>query len=170
MLKVCLRRMHFAAIGWNVLYMTVECESENHSVVSSSLWPHGLYSPWNSPGKNTGVGRYSIMQGIFPTQGLNAGLPHCRWVLYQLSHQENPIPEWLAYPFSSGSSWPRNWTEVSCIAGVFFTSWATREAHLISKLLKKWYIPSHLLEPFLVFRFLFSNLNHNQRPVSNPAS
>ena len=45
-----------------------------------------LYSPWNSPGKNTGVGSLSLLQGIFPTQGLNPGLPHCWWILYQLSH------------------------------------------------------------------------------------
>ena len=43
--------------------------SESHSVVSNSLWPHGLYSPWNSPGQNTGVGSHSLLQGIFPTQG-----------------------------------------------------------------------------------------------------
>ena len=59
------------------------------SVVSDSLWPHGLYRPWNSPGQNTGVGCFSLLQGIFPTQGL---------------------------------------TQVSCIAGGFFTRWATREA------------------------------------------
>ena len=50
-----------------------------------TLWPHGLYSPWNSPSQNTGVGSLSLLQGIFPTQGLNPGLPHCRWILYQLS-------------------------------------------------------------------------------------
>ena len=49
----------------------LESESESHSVVSNSLRPHGLYSPWNSPGKNTGVGTLSLLQGIFPTQGLN---------------------------------------------------------------------------------------------------
>ena len=43
-------------------------------------------SPWNSPGQNTGVGSLSLLQGIFPTQGLNSGLPHCRQILYQLSH------------------------------------------------------------------------------------
>ena len=53
-----------------------------------SLWPHGLYSPWNSPGKNTGVDSLSLLQGIFPTQGSNPGLPHCRRPLYQLSHRE----------------------------------------------------------------------------------
>ena len=43
--------------------------------------------PWNSPGKNTGVGCHSLFQGIFPTQGLNPGLLHCRKILYHLSHQ-----------------------------------------------------------------------------------
>ena len=63
-------------------------ESESHSVVSDSLWPRGLYSPWNSPGQNTGVGNLSLLQGIFLiTQGSNPGLPHCRQSLYQLSHK-----------------------------------------------------------------------------------
>ena len=79
--------------------------------------------------QNTGVGSLSLLQGIFPTQGWNLGLLHCRWILFQLSHQERPrILEWVAYPFSRGSSLPRNWTGVSCIVGRFFTSWATREA------------------------------------------
>ena len=67
----------------------VECES--HLVMSDSLWPHGLYIPWNSPGQNTGVGSCSLLWWIFPTQGSNPGLPHCRWILYQLSHQWSPI-------------------------------------------------------------------------------
>ena len=101
----------------------------NHSVVSNSLWPHGLHSPWNSPGQKTGVGSLSLLQGIFPTQGLNPGLPHSRWILYQLSHKGSPrILEWVAYPLSSGSSWPKNQTGVSCIAGGVFISWDTREA------------------------------------------
>ena len=54
--------------------------------------PHGLYTPWNSPDQNTGVGSHSLLQGIFPTQGLNPGLPHCRQILYQLSHKES-LPE-----------------------------------------------------------------------------
>ena len=49
--------------------------------------PHGLCSPWNSPGQNTGVGSLFLLQRIFPTQGLNQGLLHCRWVLYQLNDQ-----------------------------------------------------------------------------------
>ena len=52
-----------------------------------SLWLHRLYSPWNYPGQNTGVGNLSLLQGIFLTQGLNPGLPDCRQNLYQLSHQ-----------------------------------------------------------------------------------
>ena len=82
-------------------------------------------SPRNSLGQNTGVGSLSLLQGIFPTQRSNPGLPHCRRILYQLSHKGSPrILEWVAYPFSRGSSWPRNQTGVSCIAGRFFTNWA----------------------------------------------
>ena len=85
-------------------------------------------SPWNFPGKNAGVGCCSLLQGIFSTQGLKPGLPHYRMILYQVSHQGSPWTlEWLAYPFFSWSSQPRNRTGVSCIAGGFFTSWATRE-------------------------------------------
>ena len=104
-------------------------ESESFSVMPNSLGPHGLYSPWNSLGQNTGVGSLFLLQGIFPTQGWNAGLPHCRQILYHLSHKGSPrLLEWVAYPFARGSSWPRNQTGVSCIAGRFFTNWAIREA------------------------------------------
>ena len=74
-------------------------------------------------------GNLSLLQGIFPTQGSNLGLPYCRQILYQLSHKGSPRKlEWVAYPFSSGSSWPRNQTGVFCIGGRFFTNWAIREA------------------------------------------
>ena len=97
--------------------------------MSNSVWPHGLYSPGNSPGQNTGVSSLSLLQGIFPTQGSNSGLLHCRWILYLLTHKGSPrILEWVANPFSSGSSRPRNRTGVSCIAGRFLTNWAIREA------------------------------------------
>ena len=64
-------------------------------LVSDSLPPRepesaSLLCPWSSPGKNTGVGCHSLLQGIFPTQGLNPGLLHCRRILYHLSHQGNP--------------------------------------------------------------------------------
>ena len=59
---------------------------------------------------------FPFSRGIFPTQGSNLGLPHCRWILYQLSHQGGPrILEWVSYPFSSGSSWTRNGTGVSTL-------------------------------------------------------
>ena len=96
----------------------------------------------------TGVGSLSLLQGVFPTQGSNPGLPHCRQILYQLGHNGSPnevkcklrptrcnpmdyaihgilqarILEWVAFPFSRGSSQPRDRTQVSCIAGGFFTS------------------------------------------------
>ena len=70
----------------------------SRSVVSDSLQPHGLQPtrllcPWNSPGKNTGVGCCSLLQGIFLTQRLNPGLLHCRQILYCLSHfNGSPFP------------------------------------------------------------------------------
>ena len=84
--------------------------------------------PMDCIGQNTGMGSLSLLQGIFATQGLNPSLLHCKQILYQLSHQGTPrVLEWVAYPFSRGSSRPRNWTGVSCIAGGFFTSWAIRD-------------------------------------------
>ena len=66
-------------------------------IVSDSLGPHRLYPsrllcPWNSPGKNTGVGCHCILQGNFLTQGSKLGLRHCRQILYHLSHQGSPQP------------------------------------------------------------------------------
>ena len=87
------------------------CERESRSVLSHSLRPHGLYSPWNSPGQNTGVDSLSIIQGFFPNQGSNPGLPHCGRILYQLSHKGSPrILEWVAYPFARASSLHGNLT------------------------------------------------------------
>ena len=66
-------------------------------------------SPWDSAGKNTGGGSHSILQGIFLTQGLNSGLPHCRQVLYHLSHQRSPPNR--GFPAGSDSK------ESACNAG-----------------------------------------------------
>ena len=77
--------------GFFLIYMYPSKWSEGCSVVSDSWRPHGLYSPWNSPGQNM---------------------------------------KWVAFPFSRGSSQLRDPTQVSRIAGRFFTSWATREAHI----------------------------------------
>ena len=122
-------------ITWKFsLKLTVAMEAKvkiAQSVMSNFLQPYGLYSPWNSPGQNTGVGSLSLLQGIFPTQGSNPGLLYYRRNLYQLSHEGSPgILEWVAYHFSRASSQPRNQTGVSCIAGRFFTNWAIREALL----------------------------------------
>ena len=117
--------------------------TESHSVVSDFLWPHGLYSTWNSPGQNTGVGSLSVLQGIFPTQGSNPGLPHFRQILYQLSDKGSPrILEWVAYPFSSGSFWPRNRTGVSCIEGRFFTNCDIREVLYWYNTVLYWFLPN----------------------------
>ena len=135
-----------------ITFIMWKSDSESHSVVSDSLRPHGLYSPWNSLGQNTGVGSLSLLQGIFPIQGSSPGLPHCRQILYQLSHKGSPrILEWIAYSFSSRSSQPRKQIGISSIAadagaakslqlcltlgnptdcsppGRFFTNWAIRE-------------------------------------------
>ena len=118
---ICERQFHFLythiCIHINTdiyIYIYIERErererdiwvNESHSVVSNSLLPHGLYSPPNSPGQNTGMGSLSLLQGICPTQGWNRGLPHFRWILYQLSQKRSPrILEWVAYPFSRGSA------------------------------------------------------------------
>ena len=89
--------------------------------MSSSLQPNGpkparLLCPWNSPGQNIGVGSLSLLQGIFPNLGSNPGLPHCRQILYQLSHQGSPrILEWVAYPFFRRSFRPRIQIAVSAL-------------------------------------------------------
>ena len=92
---------------------TSENESESCSVVSDSLWPHGLYSPWNSPGQSTGVGSFSLLQGIFPTHGLNPDL-HCRQILYQLSQKGSPriLEYWSGWPIPSPSDLPDSWIKL----------------------------------------------------------
>ena len=108
---------------------------------SPALQADSLPAEPQGKSKNTGMGSLSLLQWIFLTQELNQSLLHCRWILYHLSHQGRPrILKWLGYPFSSGSSWPRNWTGVSGIAGGFFTNWAIREALIfyINRII--WYV------------------------------
>ena len=96
----------------------------DYSPLGSSI--HG-----DSPGKNTRVGCYALLQGIFLTQESNQGLLNCRQILYQLSHRGRArILEWVAVPFSRGSFQPRNQTRVSWIASGFFTNWATKQNEL----------------------------------------
>ena len=98
-------------------------ESESDSVMSDSLWPHGLNSTQNSLGQNTGVGSLSLLQGIFSTQGLNWNLLHCRQILYQLSCEER-----LANPMDRGA-WKtmvhrvtKSWTQLK---------WLSTHAHAL---------------------------------------
>ena len=123
--KVWLRRQRDGGSSWCLSRdLQGKCELESLYYVSgicfkiiwggkllshpASLQPHGLYHPQNSPGQDTRVGNLPLLQGIFPTQGSNQGLPRCRQILYQLNHQESPrILEWVAYSFSRGFSWPR---------------------------------------------------------------
>ena len=85
-IEPCLLGLLHWQMGSLPLYAVV-----SHSVVSDSLWPHGLLCPWDSPDRNTGVGCHVLLQGIFPTQGSNRGLLHCRWILYWLSYQGSPL-------------------------------------------------------------------------------
>ena len=92
--------------------------SESRSVVSDSLRPHGGYSPWNSPGQNTGVGSHSLLQGTFPTRGSNPGLLHCRQILYQLSYQGSPgictVVNFAFFGFSEYPWWFRHFVFKIC--------------------------------------------------------
>jgi len=90
---------------------------------------HGIYSPWNNPGQNTGVGSLSFSRGSSQLRDwTQVSLIVGRFFISCATREAHPrILEWVAYPFSKGSSWPRNSTGVSCIAGGFFTNWAIRK-------------------------------------------
>ena len=104
-------------IKWSVLVLRCfpcssvgkESESKSCLVMSHALRPHRLYSPWNSPGQNTRVGSLFLLQGIFPVQGSNPGLPHCRWILYQLSYQRIPVQETWFDSWIRKIPWRRKW-------------------------------------------------------------
>ena len=97
--------------------LNVCCALLTCSVVFDSCDPMDCNPPGSSvhgdsPGKNTGVDCHVLLQGIFPTQGSNPGLPHCRWILYHLRQQRSPrILALVPYPFSRGSSQCRNRTQ-----------------------------------------------------------
>ena len=121
-------------------------ESERRSVVSDSLRSRGLYSPWSSPGQNPGVGSLSLLQGIFPT-GIEPRSPALQGTSLPAETQKSPRTlEWVAYPFSSRSSPPRNQTRVCCIAGRFFTNRAIRKVLLLHR---------HLYYVSSIYCFLF---------------
>ena len=89
-----LRDIHVLNNNSQLVKKCCTCAMLSRSVMSDSLWPHGLYNPWNSAGQNPGVGCHALLQGIFLTQGSNSGLPPSRQILYPLSHQESP-GKWL---------------------------------------------------------------------------
>ena len=101
----------------------VKWKSLSHVWLFATPWTR----PWHSPGQNTGVGDLFLLQGNFQPRDWTQ-VTRIAWILYQLSHKGSPRAlGWVAYPFSRGPSWLRNWTRVSCIAGGFFTNWAIRE-------------------------------------------
>ena len=130
--------------------------------MSNFLRCYELYSPWNSPGQDTGVGSLPLFQGIFPTQGSNPDLPHLRRILYQLSHKESPRTlEWVAYPspadllhpgtepgfpVSQADSLPTKLSGTPVTAYNFFSEWIL------------WLKSKALLEYFSVSIKYFSNL------------
>ena len=128
---------------------------------SDSLWPRGLYSWWNSPGQNTGVGSCSLLQAIFPTQELDPGLPHCRKILYQLSHQGSPF-SWVQFSHSVMSNSATPWTAARQ-ASLFITNsqeFTRTHAHWIGDAIQ----PSHsLLPPSLPALSLSQHQGHFQR-------
>ena len=135
---------YFWSLAWRILNITLlacspgDLPNPGIKPRSPALQANSLPAEPQGKPNNAGVGSLSLLQGIFPTQGLNPGLPHCRQILYQLSHKGSPIiQEWVAYPFSRRSSQHRDWTQVSYIAGRFFTSWATREVPVAYSLNQK---------------------------------
>ena len=103
-----------------------DSESESHSVVSDSLRSHGRYSPWNAPGQNTGLGSLSLLQGIFPTKGLNPGLLQC-W-MQELSHKRSPTDRYVGEYFSNIKISTRLRLLIvlfkSCVSFLIFFSWS----------------------------------------------
>ena len=130
----------------------LSCSTLSNSATPWTVSSTGSSVHGDSPGKNTGVGCHALLQGIFSTQGWNPSFLHCRQIHYHLSYQRSPtsvmnvkvaqscptfcgpmdyrvhrilqarILEWVAFPFSRGSSQARDRNQISPIAGGFFTS------------------------------------------------
>ena len=104
---------------FSLIYMLCCADSLSYVWLFATPWTLPGSSVYgDSLGQNTGVGCHALLQGLFPTQGSNPGLLHCRWwVLYRLSHQRNPrILEWVTYPFS------RKWKSLTPVQ-LFATLW-----------------------------------------------
>ena len=120
-------RLCILYVFYNFHFLLILFYSVSRSVMSNFLQPHGLQParllcPCDSPGKNTGVGCHSLLQGIFPTQGWNPGLLHCRQILYHPSYREDPIPFYGIYKCVSrnrksrvtGAALPINGHRLTC--------------------------------------------------------
>ena len=153
------------------LSMKVKKKKKNESRSSRYRLFVTPYSPWNSPGQNTGVGGQPFPSpGDLPNPGIEPRSPTFWHILYQLSHKRSPgILEWVAQPFSSRSSQPRNRTRISCIAGRFFSNWAMREPSMANS---KWWIngastviPFSSISPWKSFEFgnpFWTDLQYSQ--------
>ena len=114
---VLLFLMRLYQLGYGASLVAQWKWSESLPVVSDSLRPHGLHSPWNSPGQNTGVGSLSQPRDWTQVSRIAGGF----FTSWATGKPKN------TYPFSRRSSQPRNQSGVSCIASRFFTNWAIRE-------------------------------------------
>ena len=109
--------MHYCA---NILVRVCVLSHFSHVWLFVTLWPV----------RATEKGSHFLLQGIFPTQRSNPGISHCRQILYHLSHKGSTrILEWVAHPFSSRSSWPRNRTRVSWIQADFLPTELSANPH-----------------------------------------
>ena len=104
---------------WNIYIKILDCLIKKITAIKRR--PHGLYParllcPWDFPGHNTGVGRHSLLQEIFPTQGSNPGVPDCRWILYHLSHQRSPVKNWYIKIKTKAKRSLRRWNRFLKIA------------------------------------------------------
>ena len=128
------------------------------SLIQLFATPGTLYNPWNSPGQNTGVGSCSLLQGIFPIQGSNPGIPHCRQILYQLEPPGKPkntgvgslsLLQWSSHPGiepALQADWFINMMHVKMCAFWYYWKIANIPIHIpISKELT--YYCQHLARP-----------------------
>ena len=110
---------------------------------------------------------YSFIQGIFPTQGSNSGLPHYRWIFYLLSHQGSPKTlEWVAYPFSRGPSQPRNWTRSPALQAVSLPAEPPGKPWKCQESSPKSFLTVHKWPSEAFARVYFEVLGHNPNTFS----
>ena len=126
--------------------MRTGIEEESPYFATPWLQPTRLLCPWDFPGKGTGVGRHFLLQGIFPTQGSNPGLLHCRQILYWLSYKRSPyllahVLEWLCHAFQKTILIPPDlvWSHFMCYNSPCRFLWVQRGSEYL-QLLVSWRI------------------------------